>query len=220
MPVNHAGCYSPKGNYATSMGKRYFVCRLNVMKGIISGRWTCIASKICGKHIFKKCWHPKPPPDNIELFWGVESMIEFACWGCGKSLKAKPELAGRKCKCSKCSRDNTIPKAPVVVDYQEQPPPVVSPPVPAIIQQPERKITVPPIGSVFCFKCGSIIFQEAEICPHCGVRQHNVKKKKNPSGILFFFLVVCILGMLFIHTFGFGILAAIVTVFMVIDMTS
>lgn len=36
-------------------------------------------------------------------------MIEFSCWGCGKSLKAKEEAGGKKCKCSGCGRENTIP---------------------------------------------------------------------------------------------------------------
>lgn len=36
-------------------------------------------------------------------------MIEFPCWSCGKSLKAKPTYAGKKCKCTKCGQTNSIP---------------------------------------------------------------------------------------------------------------
>jgi ribosomal protein L40E/TM2 domain-containing membrane protein YozV len=27
-------------------------------------------------------------------------------------------------------------------------------------------------GKIFCFRCGAEIFEDAEICPKCGVRQH------------------------------------------------
>ncbi len=36
-------------------------------------------------------------------------MIGFSCWGCGKTLKARDNAAGMKCKCS-CGRENTIPE--------------------------------------------------------------------------------------------------------------
>lgn len=38
-------------------------------------------------------------------------MIEFPCWGCGKNLKARDGAGGKKCKCPKCDRENTIPFA-------------------------------------------------------------------------------------------------------------
>src|SRR5688572_21203306 len=36
------------------------------------------------------------------------------------------------------------------------------PPAPATVLEP---------GMIYCFKCGAKIYAEAEICPHCGVRQ-------------------------------------------------
>ena len=61
---------------------------------------------------------PKPQPVSSNHSWGW-FMIEFACWGCGKSLKAKPELAGRKCKCNGCSRVNTVPGEVGAVDFDD-----------------------------------------------------------------------------------------------------
>jgi serine/threonine protein kinase len=41
--------------------------------------------------------------------------ISFACSGCGKALKGKPELAGKKVKCPQCGKPTAVPEAPTVV---------------------------------------------------------------------------------------------------------
>lgn len=48
-------------------------------------------------------------------------MIKFPCWACEKMLKTAEEHAGKKCKCNKCGKENTIPStpSPKVVDYEE-----------------------------------------------------------------------------------------------------
>lgn len=35
--------------------------------------------------------------------------IKVKCWGCGKSIKVKPEFAGKKGKCPVCSKVINIP---------------------------------------------------------------------------------------------------------------
>ncbi len=54
-------------------------------------------------------------------------MIEFACWGCGKLLKAPDDAGGKKCKCSKCERENTIPVTEKVLPSESIPQPTVEP---------------------------------------------------------------------------------------------
>ena len=36
----------------------------------------------------------------------------------------------------------------------------------------EKEQKEPKPGKIFCFRCGAEIFEDAEICPKCGVRQH------------------------------------------------
>lgn len=117
-------------------------------------------------------------------------MIRFVCWNCGKSLKAQPANAGKKCRCNACDELNTIPSHGIeaVTEAESAPQPAPTPQFEASRppQQeyfPEFEVTpgppvfnrVPPKtndhGKVFCYKCGASIFEEAEICPHCGVRQ-------------------------------------------------
>jgi hypothetical protein len=39
------------------------------------------------------------------------AVLSFACPGCGKRLKAKPEHAGNKLKCPHCAKAVAVPKA-------------------------------------------------------------------------------------------------------------
>jgi serine/threonine protein kinase/DNA-directed RNA polymerase subunit RPC12/RpoP len=43
---------------------------------------------------------------------GYRSMIAFLCSRCGKSLKVKDELAGRKGRCPHCQQPTVVPRAP------------------------------------------------------------------------------------------------------------
>lgn len=97
--------------------------------------------------------------------------IHFPCWSCGKSLKVKQAYAGRKCRCTGCDNVNSIPGTidvnAVLDDVEEEE------------EQEEEDASGQAentqSGKVFCYKCGSSIYVEAEICPNCGVRQ------KHPS---------------------------------------
>ncbi len=54
----------------------------------------------------------------------------------------------------------------------------------------------------FCYKCGNELFEEAEVCPKCGVRQPSLKKEnrsKVGAALFAFFL-----GGLGIHKFYLG----------------
>ena len=39
-------------------------------------------------------------------------MVKFLCDNCGHKLKASPDLAGQRCKCSRCGRALTVPSSP------------------------------------------------------------------------------------------------------------
>jgi DNA-directed RNA polymerase subunit RPC12/RpoP len=40
----------------------------------------------------------------------VRAPVSFACAACGKKLKAKVELAGKKVRCSQCNQAVQVPK--------------------------------------------------------------------------------------------------------------
>lgn len=51
-------------------------------------------------------------------------------------------------------------------------------------EHPEEKPSELGLDEVFCTSCGEVIKEEAEICPHCGVRQKDApqqKQEKNPG---------------------------------------
>lgn len=57
----------------------------------------------------------------------------------------------------------------------------------------------------FCYKCGKEIFKEAEICPECGCRQHDIDCLANVNARGIITLLLCIfLGTLGIHRFYVG----------------
>lgn len=60
----------------------------------------------------------------------------------------------------------------------------------------------------FCQECGEIINVKAEICPKCGVRQHNVdpqqEKKQNDNRWLITLLLCWFAGVFGIHRFYTG----------------
>lgn len=114
-------------------------------------------------------------------------MIHFACWNCGKALKANDASAGKKCLCKQCNESNTIPS---IGTNSGNP---IQKPLQAVqhdhtlvddqIDQSQQSDKSYPessspqqieLGKVFCYKCGASIFVEAEICPKCGVRQRRV----------------------------------------------
>ncbi len=48
--------------------------------------------------------HPRPARPEA-----VPSTVSFACPGCQKTLKARPELAGKKVKCPQCGEAVNVP---------------------------------------------------------------------------------------------------------------
>jgi TM2 domain-containing membrane protein YozV len=55
----------------------------------------------------------------------------------------------------------------------------------------------------FCSKCGKKILQEAEMCPHCGVRQPNMHKGGEKNKLVAALLAI-FLGTLGLHKFYLG----------------
>lgn len=80
----------------------------------------------------------------------------LACEACGSRMRAKPELAGRLCRCPKCGAavrapsagGDDIPLAEPMRDHQSG-------------------------DTKYCHYCGKAVASIAEICPHCGVRQQD-----------------------------------------------
>jgi TM2 domain-containing membrane protein YozV len=68
-----------------------------------------------------------------------------------------------------------MPAPPKWADAPKPPPVAVQPLIellpPRQPQDRESLQPVPGVNSRFCFRCGSTIFEDAAICPHCGVAQ-------------------------------------------------
>jgi TM2 domain-containing membrane protein YozV len=164
-------------------------------------------------------------------------MLRFVCWQCGKSLKASPVNAGKKCRCSGCDELNTIPShgveippadpnEAIEIDFERShtsaDPNESDPfdftstpkrqPKPVLEKGAHKSAGT---GMVFCYKCANSIFEEAEICPHCGCRQkrnsarayrddtQGLGTSANPSRVVAF-LLAFFLGGLGVHKFYLG----------------
>ena len=84
----------------------------------------------------------------------MNDTIRFDCASCGKSLKAKAQLAGKSGKCPNCGASFNVPFIELAVDDDFI--------APSNFAKP---------GTKYCHHCGSMIAALAEICPKCGVRQ-------------------------------------------------
>lgn len=89
----------------------------------------------------------------------VVAMPVVFCPTCGSQILATPEIAGKKIKCPQCERLLTVPRAGA--EEHELPP----------RQASGRQVTVLGIDEKNCVECGEAMRANAEICPHCGVRQ-------------------------------------------------
>ena len=145
-------------------------------------------------------------------------VIEFPCWNCGKNLKSAVIHAGKKCKCKGCESVNSIPgvaqpsTSNTAVEDEFEDEEEAHEADEAESEPPVRK-KVPPRpndhGKIFCYKCGASIFEEAEICPHCGVRQKRATSTSaNGSGgvtsRVTAFLFAFFLGLFGAHKFYLG----------------
>jgi TM2 domain-containing membrane protein YozV/predicted RNA-binding Zn-ribbon protein involved in translation (DUF1610 family) len=121
----------------------------------------------------------------------MSNLIQFECGSCGKTLKADQNLGGKKCKCSNCGNILLIPLIQTYVDIQHQ------------------NNLVTHMKSKYCHYCGSVISALAEICPKCGVRQHemgisdNRTSKDSPSKIAACLFAI-FLGVFGAHKFYLG----------------
>lgn len=91
--------------------------------------------------------------------------VQFSCPSCGKSLKAKEEMAGRMAKCPYCQAQVQVPEAvapaeEVPVAAEEMP--VDSYAVQATPEAPPREDRRP------CPMCGEMIKNDAVKCRFCG----------------------------------------------------
>jgi DNA-directed RNA polymerase subunit RPC12/RpoP len=50
-----------------------------------------------------------PGPDHQPEPEAVAPSVSFACAGCGKTVKARAELAGKKVKCPQCGQVIPVP---------------------------------------------------------------------------------------------------------------
>src|SRR5690242_10486486 len=66
-------------------------------------------------------------------------MVAFACPQCGKSLKAKDELAGKKARCPQCGRAVPIPSARTLA--------AAGPPAATATRDAGSPVSLPPAGA-------------------------------------------------------------------------
>jgi hypothetical protein len=99
-------------------------------------------------------------------------MIRFACPRCNTSLSHETPL--EVVSCPKCNLSIRVP-APAAIpldppvelaDWTASPPAARKAASPLEAEPPPRSV-----DEKFCHECGAVIREEAEICPHCGVRQ-------------------------------------------------
>lgn len=128
-------------------------------------------------------------------------MIRFLCPTCQKRLKAPDDGAGRKTSCPRCGQRMLVPAPP--------PPPasinktlmgqLASSPAPGSIPPADvESDSLVLLGltkhdevdddnehelgdTKYCHECGRKIRARAEICPKCGVRQHDLPVKMSRS---------------------------------------
>jgi len=67
-------------------------------------------------------------------------------------------------------------------------------------------VRIKSVEDAFCRSCGAIIKKEAEICPHCGVRQKSsgIDPDASPRSRLVAFLLCTFLGIIGVHRFYVG----------------
>lgn len=66
-----------------------------------------------------------------------------------------------------------------------------------------RKTREKKVDEKYCASCGSIIKKEAELCPHCGIRQKGSHKSTSKSKIAAGVLAI-LLGGIGVHKFYLG----------------
>ena len=97
-------------------------------------------------------------------------MIAFSCTNCGRTLRANPEMAGKRTKCPGCATILTIPAAEAAAPAAKLAPKPAAAPT-----APPAPATVPAGGVVTC-ECGSKIRTKPEWagktikCPKCESR--------------------------------------------------
>lgn len=110
----------------------------------------------------------------------------ITCPHCGKQYELESEAAlGRRARCSACKNSFVISTSDPsgLSERRTRPRPVPPlPPPPIQVRQTESTLQVSPLQREvvieqpmkFCHACGETIHRLAEICPHCGVHQHDV----------------------------------------------
>lgn len=98
-------------------------------------------------------------------------MIYFKCKQCGKKLKAKPEAAGKRCRCTGCEHVNIVSETTSHNDTETVPqsqvrfPELVEPkriPKASLITKDTDTLLTP------CHACARMIAKTANVCPGCG----------------------------------------------------
>jgi TM2 domain-containing membrane protein YozV/RNA polymerase subunit RPABC4/transcription elongation factor Spt4 len=126
----------------------------------------------------------------------METLIRFACSGCGRMMKTPVNHVGRTGTCRACGNKTVVP-AERELQFEEDDGAQYAGP-----------------NTRYCHHCGRLIASIAEICPKCGVRQLAVSvpsilipsgtrpgrgKSKTSAAVLAFFL-----GGLGAHKFYLG----------------
>src|SRR5271155_1302000 len=109
-----------------------------------------------------------------------ESSATFACTGCGKKYTAKPQLLGKKVRCS-CGTVISVPQAPQeppaaeddgLYDFANDPPPLpkTKPTAAPPITAPALPISIPGLkdDAYLCPDCGKSMDPGSIICAACG----------------------------------------------------
>ncbi len=96
--------------------------------------------------------------------------IEAKCPSCGKRLKAKDEMAGRKAKCPACGSAVQLPE--VIYDADE----VEADPFSELPDESSQPDAPPDMKE--CRECGEMILKGAKKCRYCGTR---LGKKATPT---------------------------------------
>jgi TM2 domain-containing membrane protein YozV len=129
-------------------------------------------------------------------------MIRFACPRCQKRYDCPDASAGRKFECE-CGQSMIIPAPPAVPALAISPGPS---PTQVVEGRPQKAA-----NERYCHECGEVIRAKAEICPHCGVRQHVVEERgdlrvrKFAGNKIAAGLCGILLGALGIHKFILGL---------------
>jgi hypothetical protein len=130
----------------------------------------------------------------------LETPSTFSCTDCGKKYTAKPELLGKKVRCT-CGAVMSVPEATAVpaaapaeddglYDFANDPAPLpkAKPPTVALVAAPALPISIPGLkdDDYLCPDCGKRMDPGAVICSHCGFNiktgeKLNIGRAKQPA---------------------------------------